>query len=147
MRFLARVAILLVLFCAPFVLVAIANRRRDSVGLVLIVPFFLAPPLGLSALLVFAPIERYLDARGLGHLKNAGVPLLGGAEVAVLATALLVLLAAFEPGRTRRPRNALTVRQRLPRVLAMGGTLGAVGGLLWRLSDWAARWLALRGSG
>jgi hypothetical protein len=145
MRIVTRVTILVVMCWLPFALVTLASRRSEA-GMVLVVPFFFTPPIALSAVAVFAPIERYLDGGGLGHLKNVGVPLLGAVAVALLALAWLVLLEKIEQSLgVKNAPNARTVSERIPGVIAQGGILGAVGGALWRLSEWVGTLLGLHG--
>lgn len=144
MRTVARVMLLVAGFTLPFVLWVWAERRSAGAGMILLLPIIFTLPLALSAVAVFSPIEWFLDWRGLGHLKNAGVPLLGAAAVALLAVGWLVLLELGEPGAAQSDLNARTVGERVPGMLALGGALGAVGGALWRLTDWAATLFGFR---
>jgi hypothetical protein len=147
MRFVVRTAILLVAFCLPFVLLALASRRQENGGMYLVFPVFLALPVVLSALIVFGPLERALDGRGLGHLKNTLVPLLGGALVVLLAVAWWTILGVLNAVATRTPVGMLTRLARNPTGLVLWGVIGVVCGTLWRLTDWAAMLLGLRDRG
>jgi hypothetical protein len=75
-----------------------------------------------------------------------GVPLLGAVAVALLALAWLVLLEKIEQSLgVKNAPNARTVSERIPGVIAQGGILGAVGGALWRPSEWVGTLLGLHG--
>jgi hypothetical protein len=95
MRFFARLCVLLVLFCLPFLVLMLASRRNQMAGMVLVVPVFFLAPMALSALVV-------------------------------------------------RASNARTLLDKLPGLTQLGAVLGAVGGILWRVSDWAVGMLGLR---
>ena len=143
-RLLARALLFAAFVCFPFVLLAVGQRRREHGMLWLIFPFFWGVPLVLGALVVFAPLEYLLDGRGLGHWKDAGVPLAGG--VLVAGGFALVAIRAATSGNPRVRRRALDRFARHPgrQVLyvAAGAVPGAVAGALWRLTDWAANWAA-----
>ena len=78
----------------------------------LIFPFFGAVPAILGALIVFAPLEAVLDARGLGHWKNAAVPLAGASLIFIFVLVmqglagklgLMVSRIAEHPGQALAP--------------------------------------------
>jgi hypothetical protein len=144
MRFLIRLAILVALFCGPFLLFVLLNRRNGNAGMVLVVLFFFTLPVALGALVIYAPLERLLDARGLGHVKNLAVPLLSAAVMAVLAMLFLLVMDAFDKAHVVPGQDARTIADRLPGIAQLGAVLGAVGGVLWRFSDWAAKLLGAR---
>ena len=142
----ARAVALLVLFCLPFVLLAVASGRREG-ALYLMFPVILALPVVLGALIVFAPLESYLDGRGLGRLKNAAVPLAGGVlVVVVLAVVAWIATTSGNPHVRQRALDGFArypVRQVL--YVAAGAVPGAVAAALWRLTDWAVTLVGLRG--
>lgn len=131
MRLLVRVLLFGAIVCLPFVLLAVGHRRRAGC-MWLLFPFFWGVPLALAALIVFAPIERTLDGRGLGHWKDAGVPLAGG--VLVAGVFALVAIRAVRSGNPNVRRRALDRfagqpgRQLL--TVAAGAIPGAVAGIL-----------------
>jgi hypothetical protein len=148
LRLLARALLFAALVCVPFVLLALGQRRRE--GLIwLMFPFLWGVPLMLGALVVFAPLERALDERGLGHWKDVGVPLAGAALVAgVFALVAMRAVSSGNPHVRRRAAQRFArhpVRQVL--TVAAGAVPGAVAGALWRLTDWAATWAAALGIG
>jgi hypothetical protein len=143
MRLALRAVVFAALVCLPFVLLAVDRRQRQHGALLwLMFPFFWGGPLLLAALVVFAPLERFLDARGLGHVKDVGVPLAGAAlVVGVLAIATAVALRSGNPNVRRRVVERFArhpVRQVL--YVAAGAVPGAAAGALWRLAERVAAW-------
>jgi hypothetical protein len=145
--FLTRVLLLVVVVWTPFLLTVAVHRRQQGAGMMLVLPFFFAPPLALAALLVYAPLERHLSARGLGHLVNVGVPL-AGAAAGVAFTLVMggrpAILRRRAPGAARGVGRGLSTRRWLGAAWRFGA-VGAAGGLLWRLTDVATRGLAADG--
>ena len=77
---LARIVVGIALFCLPVVILVVLSRKPES-ALYLLFPMFGAIPAIIAALVLFVPLESYLDARGLAHLKNVAVPLAGATVV------------------------------------------------------------------
>jgi hypothetical protein len=134
-----RLLVTLALLCAPFVLFTAATARRKPDNMILLMfPVVYGIPTAAVALLVLAPVEAVLDARGAGRLKPVVVPVAGAAVV------LLVFGAAWWSGRRRRERlraksgEATRRRGELLAVVA-GGVLGALLGALWLASAWVVR--------
>jgi hypothetical protein len=134
---LLRILVCVMLFCLPFVLFVAASRKPEN-GMWLIFPVFGAVPAIIGALLVFAPIEAALDARGLGHWKNAAIPLAGASLIFIFVLVmqglsgklgLMFARIAEHPGQTLVP-------------LLVWSVLGAFWGLLWRATAWLG--LAIR---
>ena len=132
----ARLLISLALLASPFALLILANAgRKQANGLMwLIIPFFGGIPAILGALLVFAPLENLLDARGLGHLKDVAIPLAGALLIVIFMVVIL--------GTPRKlAKMAARIRQggfKVIRPMLFWSVLGAVWGALWRLSAWIA---------
>ena len=103
----------------------------------LLLPLLFAPLVAVAALLVYAPTERLLAARGLGHLMHVGVALAGAA--AGVGVALVEAGRAAAGGRGRAPGRLLFSA-------LLFGAVGAAGGLLWRWTDGATRELAATGA-
>jgi hypothetical protein len=136
----ARLLILLALICSPFVLVVLASRKPES-AVLLIFPVVGSTPLILGALLVFAPLEGYLNARGLAHLKNAAVPLAGAVLIVILTFAGLWATGGLPKslaGMSRTPISSIGA-------VVLLGIVGAICGTLWRLSDLVATKMGLAG--
>ena len=147
MRLVLRALLYAALVCLPFVLLAFGQRRREHGLMWLLFPVFWGVPLVLGALVVFAPLERVLDARGLGHLKDAGVPLAGAALVVVVLALVAIRAAASANPHVRRRVADRFARHPVRQVLyvAAGAVPGALAGALWRLTDWAAAVLGVGG--
>ena len=128
---LIRVIVCMVLFCLPFLLLIAASGKPEAM-LYLIFPFFGAIPGVLGALLVFAPIEAFLDRRGKSHLKNKVVPLAGALLVFVFAIGITTLKGNLLPflGRLASSGGA----DLWP--FAVWSVLGAFWGGLWRFTAW-----------
>jgi undecaprenyl pyrophosphate phosphatase UppP len=109
----------------PFVLLAVGQRRRDGL-MWLMFPFFRGVPLMLGALVVFAPLERVLDGRGLGRWKDVGVPLAGG--VLVAGVFALVAIRALRSGNPHARRRAAERFARHPVRQVLTVAAGAVPG-------------------
>jgi hypothetical protein len=137
MHFLVRVLVLVLGVCAPFLLLGAKHRREPGAGVVLLLPLLVAPLVAVAALLVYAPTERLLAARGLGHLMHVGVALAGAA--AGVGVALVAAGRAAAGGRGRAPGRLLFSA-------LLFGAVGAAGGLLWRWTDGATRGLAATGA-
>src|SRR5688500_14408711 len=73
---LARLLISFALLCLPIVLHVVASRKPEN-ALWLMFPIVGGIPAVLGALLIFVPIEVYLSAPTLGHLKNVAIPAAG----------------------------------------------------------------------
>ena len=124
-----RLLLCFAMVCVPIVLLVAASRKAENL-IYLMFPIVGGIPAALTALLVFAPLERVLQARGLAHVQNVAIPLAGA--LAVVAGLLVSLAASGKLARlpariARDPANVLG---------AMLGTslAGAAWGALWRLS-------------
>lgn len=95
-------------------------------ALYLIFPFLIGVPAMLLAALVFVPVEYRLDGMGAAGWKTLVVPLVGG----------LVFMAAMLTIRLSMGQMSAEVKAMLLPGLAVNFLLGAILGLLWRLSDW-----------
>jgi hypothetical protein len=129
----ARIIVSVVLFCLPILIFVILSRKPDN-ALYLIFPMFGAIPAIVAALVLFVPIESYLDGRGLGHLKNLAIPLAGATVVFIFTVVMGVVWG-----------NLTTMLGKL----ASGGVatwgaflLWSVLGALWGLV-WLAKWVGL----
>ena len=129
--FVARLVICVLLFCLPFLLPILASRKPEA-GLMLMFPLFGAIPAAISALILFVPVENWLDRHDLAHLKNIAVPAAG--SIIVVGFMLVVGLLKRKPfwfvGRIREKGLAMIVP------VLIWSLLGTVWGGLWRLSDW-----------
>jgi hypothetical protein len=137
----ARLLIVLALICSPFVLVVLASRKPES-AILLIFPVVGGTPVILGALLVFAPLEAYLNARGLGHLKNVAVPLAGAVLIVILTFAGLWAMGDLPKslaGMSSAPISTIGA-------IGLVGVVGAICGALWRLSAWVAAKVGLAGA-
>jgi hypothetical protein len=136
--FVLRLVVALALFCAPLLLYVVASRKADN-ALLLILPFVGAIPGALGALLVFAPLERHLRARGLERFENVAVPAAGALLIVVFLVVMLLPSGRLFtlPQRLRRGGwNAVAP-------LLVWSALGALWGALWRASEWVVatlRW-------
>ena len=134
-----RLLVTVALLCAPFVLYTAATARRAPDNLILLMfPVVYGVPTAAVALLVLAPVEAMLDARGAARLKPVLVPAAGAAVV------LLVFAAAWWGGRGRSARLRATRGQPAGRrgevlAFAAGGALGALLGAVWLASAWVVR--------
>jgi hypothetical protein len=136
----ARLLISLALLCAPFALFAIGTRSAG--GLIwFMFPVVYGTPALLGALLFFAPLEGFLNARGLGHLKNVAVPLAG----AVLIVLFTFLFLKATGGLSKALARVSSGGPAAVGALALWSAVGAVWGAVWRLSDWIAARAGLGG--
>ena len=136
---LIRVIVCMVLFCLPFLLLVAASGKPEAM-LWLIFPFFGAIPAVLGALLVFWPLEAWLDRHGKSHLKNRAIPIAGALLVFVFALVMWTLSG--------------NVLQNLGRLFsgegegiwpfAVWSVLGAFWGGLWRFTAWVGTRLVRR---
>jgi hypothetical protein len=125
-----RVLVTVGLLMGPFALVALATVRSNRNNLLwLMFPIVLGLPTTLGALLVFAPLEAWLDARGQARVANVALPAAGAAIV------LCVMGRAWWTGRGRRRG---TQRAQLL-TFAGGAAAGALWGATWRASEWISR--------
>ena len=131
---LARLLICMALVCSPFVLVALASRKAQGCMWMSLFPIFGGVPAVLGALLVFAPLERYLDARALGHLKNVAVPVAG----AFLVVIFILVIQGATGSLKRTLGHIARDRMRAIEPILVWSALGVLWGVLWRLSDWLA---------
>ena len=134
----ARIIVSVVLFCLPILIFVVLSRKPDN-ALYLIFPLVGAIPAIVAALVLFVPLESYLDGRGLGHLKNVFVPLAGATVIFIF---MIVMGAVWGNPKTMMDK------------LAHGGVhawgaflvwsvLGALWGLVWRSTEWLAKWVGL----
>ena len=148
-RLFSRSLLFAALVSLPFVLLAFDHRRRQQGALLwLLFPFFWGGPLVLAALVVFAPVEHVLDGRSLGHVKDVGVPLAGAALVVVVLAVVTIRAVRSRNPRVRQRAAERFARHPVRQVLyvAAGAVSGALAGVLWRLTDWAATVLGIGGS-
>ena len=140
--FLVRLVISLVIFCAPIVLYVIASRKADN-ALYLIFPMFGAIPGAIGAVLVFVPIESYLQTRGLAHLADRLVPASGATLIVIFTLVMLGTSGGF--GRFWRRLVAGGMNAVAP--LLVWAVIGVLWGAAWRASAWvlAALGNAIRG--
>jgi hypothetical protein len=132
----ARLLISVALLCSPFALIVIGSVGRRNAGSLiwLLIPFFGGVPAVLGALLVFAPLEGILDARGLGHLKNVAVPLAGALLIVIFVVGSLGARGKLAMLRTRIASGGINVIG----PMLLWSALGVIWGVLWRLSEWIA---------
>ena len=134
----ARIIVSVVLFCLPILIFVVLSRKPDN-ALLLILPLAGAIPAIIAALVLFVPIESYLDARGLGHLKNVAIPLAGATVIFIF---MIIMGLAWG--------NLGTLLGRLVDggvaawgVFLLWSVLGALWGLIWRSTEWLAKWVGL----
>ena len=128
-----RLLISAAIFAAPFALMAVASKSEHGAMWILF-PIFAAVPGMLGALILFAPIEALLDARGLHSYKNLAVPAAGA-----LIAAIFFLVMTMASGKTDVMLGRIAsqgVNAWGPIVLWM--ILGALFGVFWRLTAWLA---------
>ncbi|MEO1045019.1 MAG: hypothetical protein AAFX04_06230 [Pseudomonadota bacterium] len=106
------------------------SKQQNSMMVVLI-PFFGAIPAIIGALLLFVPAEYYLDHIGQSALKNIAIPVIGGTLV------FFVTLAIAQKGEI----SSLTDRLSKGKWNDWAGfvfwvLMGAIWGVLWRLTEW-----------
>ena len=137
---LARLLISLALLCAPFALLVIGSRRAE--GLIwLMFPVVGGIPALLGALLIFAPLEGYLNARGLGHLKNVAIPLAGTVLIVIFTIAVLAVSGNLAKSLARISSGGVSAIG----AFVLWSAAGAIWGAVWRLSDWIAARVGLAG--
>ena len=137
---LVRLVICFVLLVAPVVLLVVASRKAENM-IYLMFPVVAAVPATLGALLVFAPLEAYLSARGLAHLKNVAVPLAGALLIVVF-----LLVVAGASGRLGQYGGRLrTGGLNAVAPIVVWSLLGVLWGALWRVSEFVLRWVELAG--
>jgi hypothetical protein len=129
----ARVLICLMLFCLPFVLYIAASGQPDA-GMILVFPVFGAIPAILGALLIFVPVETYLDRRGLGHLKNKAIPLAGALLIAVF----MIVMWGIKGRLLELVARVSTGDIGIVGPILLWSVLGAIWGALWRVTAWIA---------
>ncbi len=123
-----KVVLIRAVICAAIILLPIMllmTQKTENL-LYLIFPFLLGVPAMVLVAVVFVPVEYGLEAMGATGWKVLAVPLVGGL---VFASALLVW--RFSMGSMSAEMKAMLVPG-----LLMNFGLGAVLGLIWRLSDW-----------
>ena len=135
---LARIVVSIVLFCLPFLILVARSRKPDN-ALFLLFPLFGAIPAIVAALVLFVPIEGLLDARGVPHLKNLLVPLAGASVVFIFTVVMGVVWGNLGTMISRLTAGGMA---------AWGGflvwsVLGALWGLVWRSTEWLAKWVGL----
>ena len=129
----------MILFCAPFALISLSARS----GVYMLFPFLGAIPGILAVVLVFQPLESYLQSRDLPHLQDLLVPAAG----ALLIFVLLLALNAT-PTKMRALGARLTKEGRhFWGGLSRWALLGAFWGGAWRLSDWSLGYLGIGSNG
>ena len=134
-----RILVCIALFCLPF-LALVALEGRPEGMLWMIFPVFGALPAVVGALLVFVPLEMYLDARGQGRLKNVAVPVAGALLIFLLSAVMWTL-----SGDVARNFGRLVTGG--PNVLGpflVWSVLGAFWGGLWRFTAWVGTRLVRR---
>ena len=131
---LARLLICLVclaLFCFSFLLLVSASRKPEN-ALWLLFPIFGGIPVVLGALLIFVPIEIYLSARALGHLKNVAIPMAGA-----LLIVIFMVVASIVTGNPLKYFSRISKEgMHIVGPILFWSVLGAIWGALWRLSDY-----------
>ena len=132
----ARLLISVALLCSPFALIVIGSVGRRNAGSLmwLLIPFFGGVPAVLGALLVFAPLEGILDARGLGQLKNVAVPLAGALLVVIFVVGSFGASGKLSMLRTRISSGGINAIG----PILLWSVLGVIWGVLCRLSEWIA---------
>jgi hypothetical protein len=136
----ARLLVSLALICSPFVLFVVASRKPES-AIMLMFPVVGGTPVILGTLLIFAPLESYLNARGLGHLKNVAIPLAGAVLIVIVTFVGLWATGGLPKSLARissAPVSAIGA-------LVLLSVVGAIWGGLWRLSEWVAVKVGLAG--
>lgn len=128
---LVRIVICVVLFCFPLLVYIWASRKPDN-ALWLIFPLFGGIPAVFGALFVFVPLEIFLDAQALGHLKNVAVPLSG----ALLVVFFIIFAWGISGNLSKVPERIATGGVHFVVPVLFWSFLGVVWGGLWRLSDW-----------
>jgi hypothetical protein len=135
---LARIIVGIVLFCLPVLIFVILSRRPDN-ALYLLFPLFGAIPAIIAALILFVPLEAYLDARGLPHLKNIAVPLAGAAVVFIFMIVMGVVWGNLGTMFTRLANGGIAAWG----AFLVWSVLGALWGLVWRSTEWLAKLVGL----
>ena len=131
-----RLLVCFAMVCVPIVLLVAASRRAENL-IYLMFPIVGGIPASLAALLVFAPLEHRLQARGLAHVQNVAIPLAGAV---VVAAGLLVSLAVS--GKLARlPARIARDPLKVLGALVASSLAGAAWGALWRLSAAALAWM------
>ena len=135
---LVRILVCFALFCSPLFLYIVASRKSEN-ALWLLFPLFGGIPATLGALFVFIPLEGFLDAQGLGHLKNVAIPLSGS----LLIVIFLVLSCVVSGNYSMLSKRMLNGGLREIWPILFWSILGVVWGASWRLSDWIIRSIGL----
>ena len=128
---LLRLLICLVLLYLPFILFIAASRNKDN-ALWVLFPLYGTIPAVMGALLVFVPIENYLNARALGHMNNVAIPIVGSLLIVLFLFVVAILSGNLLRHLSRISKDGL---QFLASV-SLWSFLGGFWGVLWRLSDW-----------
>jgi hypothetical protein len=133
----ARLAIGLILLWLPFILSTIISTDPNA-GLILMLPFFFTIPAVIVALLIFAPLDRFLKGRGADAQSRILIPVSGMSSV--VAFKLFVsapYLFSNKPGVENIPAASWN---------GMGFMIlgGLAWGIVWLLSGGILRWLGLK---
>ena len=128
---LARIVVSLALFCLPILIFVILSRKPDN-ALYLLFPMFGAIPAIVAALVLFLPIEVYLDGRGLSHLKNLLIPLAGAAVVSIFIFVMGIVWGDLGRMVSRLANGGVAAWG----AILLCSVLGGLCGLVWRSSEW-----------
>lgn len=132
---LARIVVAVALFVLPFILFIWSSGKQEN-AMILIFPFFGAIPAIVGALVLFLPVELFLDSRGLGGWKNLVIPVVGF---------ILPIIFAIVMGTVWGSLDTLV------RNLGNGGwgawivwgVFGAFWGFVWRATEWLAKLIGI----
>ena len=128
---LLRLLICLILFYLPFILFVAASRDKEN-ALWLIFPLYGTIPAVLGALLLFIPIEKYLNAHALGHLNNVAIPVAGS-----LLIVIFMFMASIVSGNLHQFLSRIYKGgKHVLGSLLLWSLLGTLWGAVWRLSHW-----------
>jgi hypothetical protein len=135
---LARIIVAVVLFCLPFALFIAASRKPDNM-MFLLFPLFGAVPAIIFALILFVPVEALLNARGMPGAKNIVIPLLGASLVFLFAIGMEAYSGSLGRFLARITEGGLAALA----PMLLWSVLGVAWGLIWRSTEWLAKWVGL----
>ena len=130
---LARLLISAALFVVPFALLALGSKGEHA-AMWLLFPIFAAIPGILGALILFAPVEAMLDARGLQSYKNVAVPAAGALIAPILFIVMIMASGKVTLALGRLANGGINGWG----PIGLWMLLGAVFGMFWRLTAWLA---------
>ena len=92
-----------------------------------------------AALVLFVPLESFLDARGMPHLKNLLIPLAGATVIFIFMVIMGGVWGNLGTMLTKLANGGIAAWG----AFLVWSVLGALWGLVWRSTEWLARWTGL----